>query len=192
MTSHFFAYLARMKFIRRWSLMHNTWPETIQEHSLRVATIAHALCLIRQRVFSGNINTERTVLIALYHDANEVFTGDLPSPVKYFNPEMRGAYREIERAAIDKLLSTLPDVLHKDYRELFRPNENDQETALVNAADKLCAWLKCLEERAAGNPEFARAEKALADSIDAMDLPEIRYFVDTFVPSFLLTIDDLD
>lgn len=191
--SDFFAYLSRMKFIRRWSLMHNTWPENIQEHSLRVAMIAHALALIRRRIIGGDIDIEQTVLLAIYHDASEVLTGDLPSPVKYFNPDMRGAYQQIEFAAIDKLLATIPEALRADYRELFRPQAEDPAAlALVKAADKLCAWLKCLEERGAGNPEFAEAEKTLEAAVRAIELPEVDYFIKTFVPSFGLRVDELD
>jgi 5'-deoxynucleotidase len=191
--SHFFAYLSRMKFIKRWGLMHNTYPENIQEHSLRVAMIAHALAVIRNRVFDGAVNPERTAVLALYHDASEVLTGDLPAPVKYFNPEIKTAYKAIEAAAGRTLFQMLPAVLQADYQGLFMPDEADRmHHALVTAADKLCAYLKCLEEVGAGNPEFAKAEKALRASVDALALPEVRYFLDTFVPSFRLTLDELE
>jgi 5'-deoxynucleotidase len=192
MMSHFFAYLARMKFIRRWGLMHSTHPENIQEHSLRVALIAHALALIRNRLFQGNVNPERTAVLALYHDASEVLTGDLPAPVKYFNPEIATAYHALEAAATQKLLRLLPEALQDDYRTLFSADDRDQvHRELVHAADKLCAYIKCLEERAAGNPEFAHAEKALCASVEGFNLPEVRYFLETFVPSFRLTLDEL-
>lgn len=191
--SHFFAYLSRMKFIRRWGLMHNTYPENIQEHSLRVAMVAHALAVIRNRLFGGNLSEERTALLALYHDASEVLTGDLPAPVKYFNPEIKSAYKEIEAAAARRLLDMIPDALKADYQRLFFAEEADrQPRELVKAADKLCAYLKCLEEIGAGNQEFAKAEKALKASVEEIDLPEVRYFLDTFVPSFRLTLDELD
>lgn len=191
--SHFFAYLSRMKFIRRWGLMHNTYPENIQEHSLRVAMVAHALAVIRNRLFGGNVSGERTALLALYHDAGEVLTGDLPAPVKYFNPEIKNAYKEIEAAAASRLLKMIPEGLKADYQGLFFAGEADQESReLVKAADKLCAYLKCLEEIGAGNQEFAKAEKALRASVDELKLPEVRYFLDTFVPSFRLTLDELD
>ena len=191
--SHFFAYLSRMKFIRRWGLMHNTYPENVQEHSLRVAMVAHALAVIRNRLFAGNVSGERTVLLALYHDAGEVLTGDLPAPVKYFNPEIKNAYKEIEAAAASRLLKMIPEGLRADYQGLFFAGEADQESRdLVKAADKLCAYLKCLEEIGAGNQEFAKAEKALRASVDELKLPEVRYFLDTFVPSFRLTLDELD
>ena len=191
--SHFFAYLSRMKFIRRWGLMHNTYPENIQEHSLRVAMIAHALAVIRNRLFAGNINPERAAVLALYHDAGEVLIGDLPAPVKYFNPEIKNAYKEIEAAAASRLLNMIPKALKADYQGLFFAEAADQEPReLVKAADKLCAYLKCLEEIGAGNQEFAKAEKALRASAEELDLPEVRYFLDTFVPSFKLTLDELD
>jgi 5'-deoxynucleotidase len=191
--SHFFAYLSRMKFIRRWGLMHNTYPENIQEHSLRVAMVAHALAVIRNRLFAGSVSGERTALLALYHDAGEVLTGDLPAPVKYFNPEIKNAYKEIEAAAASRLLKMIPEGLRADYQGLFFAEEADQESRdLVKAADKLCAYLKCLEEIGAGNQEFAKAEKALRASVDELKLPEVRYFLDTFVPSFRLTLDELD
>jgi 5'-deoxynucleotidase len=182
-----------MKFIKRWGLMHNTYPENIQEHSLRVAMIAHALAVIRNRVFGGNINPERTAVLALYHDASEVLTGDMPAPVKYFNPEIKTAYKTIEAASSRKLFDMVPDVLKADYRALFLEEDADRiHHDLITAADKLCAYLKCLEEVGAGNQEFSKAEKALKASVEGIDLPEVRYFLDTFVPSFKLTLDELD
>jgi len=192
MTSHFFAYLSRMKFIRRWGLMHSTYPENIQEHSLRVAHIAHALALIKNRLFGGDVDPERTLALALYHDTSEVLTGDLPSPVKEFNPDIKRAYHAIEAASREKLLGMIPDALRPDYKPYFRPRDTDRaHRELVGAADKLCAYLKCLEEIAAGNPEFAQAEKALRAGVERIDLPEVRYFLETFVPSFRLTLDEL-
>ena len=191
--SHFFAYLSRMKFIRRWGLMHNTYTENVQEHSLRVAMVAHALAVIRNRLFAGNVSAERTALLALYHDATEVLTGDLPAPVKYFNPEISHAYKEIEAASARRLLHMIPEALNIDYHGLFFAEEADGEPReLVKAADKLCAYLKCLEEIGAGNQEFAKAEKALRAGVEELVLPEVRYFLDTFVPSFRLTLDELD
>ena len=190
--SHLFAYLSRMKFIKRWGLMHNTYPENIQEHTLRVVMIAHALALIRNRLYGGQVRPERVAVLALYHDAGEVLTGDLPAPVKYFNPQIRAAYRAIEGAAHDKLFGMVPDALKADYRPLLYADDADgAHWALVKAADKLCAYLKCLEEVAAGNGEFVKAEKALRTAVDALALPEVGYFLETFAPSFRLTLDDL-
>lgn len=190
--SHFFAYLSRMKFIQRWGLMRSAYPENVQEHSLRVAQIAHALALIRNRLFGGAVDPERVATLALYHDAGEVLTGDLPTPVKNFNPDIEAAYRGIERAAKDKLLAMVPDVLRADYEPFFRPQPGDAaHVELVKAADKLCAYIKCLEEAGAGNPEFSQAEKTLAEAVRRLSLPEARFFLETFVPSFRLTLDEL-
>ena len=190
--SHLFAWLSRMKFIRRWGLMHNTYPENIQEHTLRVAMIAHALAVIRNRRFGGTVSPERTAVLALYHDAGEVLTGDLPAPVKYFSPQIRSAYHAIEREAHDTLLAMVPDALKDDYRPLLFPEAADRiHWTLVKAADKICAYLKCLEEVAAGNNEFVQAEKSLRAAVDALELPEAGEFLDTFGPSFRLTLDDL-
>src|SRR6266511_304042 len=190
--SHFFAYLFRMKFIRRWGLMYSTHPENVQEHSLRVALIAHALATIRNRVFGGSVNADRAAVLALYHDVSEVLTGDLPTPVKYFNPEIKTAYQAIEKVAQQKLLDMLPDSLRADYRPFFLAEEDDRaHWELVKAADRLAAYIKCLEEIAAGNREFSKAEKALRASVEALPLPEVRYFMETFVPSLTLTLDEL-
>jgi len=173
--------------------MHSTYPENVQEHSLRVAQIAHALALIRNRLFGGDVSPERTATLALYHDTSEVLTGDLPSPVKEFNPEIERAYRAIEAASTEKLFALIPDPLKPGYEAFFRPEARDRaHRELVKAADKLCAYLKCLEETGAGNPEFAQAEKALRASVEGLDLPEVRYFLETFVPSFRLTLDELN
>jgi 5'-deoxynucleotidase len=190
--SHFFAYLSRMRFIRRWGLMHSTHVENIQEHSLRVALIAHGLAVIRNRLFGGAVDAGRMAVLALYHDAAEVLTGDLPRPVKYFNPEIEVSYRRIETVAREKLLGMVPDTLRAEYAGLLHQDSaTPDEQALIKAADKLCAYMKCLEEVTAGNREFAEAEKALRQSIETIALPEVRYFVETFVPSFRLTLDDL-
>ena len=190
--SHLFAYLSRMKFIKRWALMRNTYPESIQEHSQRVAVIAHALATIRNRLHGGHVDAARTALLALYHDAGEVLTGDLPTPIKYFNPDMRTAYGRIEQAAADRLLAMVPAALQGDYRPLFQEAPADREHwELVHAADKLCAYLKCMEEVAAGNREFARAEQALRQTVEAIPLPEVRYFLTEFAPSLRLSLDEL-
>lgn len=182
-----------MRFIRRWGLMHNTYPENVQEHSLRVATIAHALAVIRNRYFDGQLAAERAALLGLYHDVSEVLTGDMPTPVKYFSPAIRDAYREIERAARRRLLQMLPEDLADDYRPLLAAAEPaDAELwELVKAADRLCAYLKCIEETSAGNPEFKSAERALAKAVAEIDRPEVRYFVEQFLPSFRLDLDQL-
>jgi 5'-deoxynucleotidase len=191
--SHFFAYLARMKFIQRWGLMRNTRPENIQEHSLQVAMIAHGLAIIRNRLFGGQVDPDRAAVLALYHDVGEVITGDLATPIKYFNPQIKTAYNEIEVVARQKLFDMLPQELRPDYRALFFLAGDDREHwELVKAADKICAYLKCLEEMKAGNQEFSKAEKAIQADIEKMDLPEVAYFMEEFVPSFVLTLDELN
>lgn len=190
--SHLFAYLARMKFIRRWGLMHNNYPENVQEHSQRVATIAHALALIRNRMFAGEVDAERVAVLALYHDASEVFTGDLPTPVKYFSDDIRSAYRKIETRAQRRLLDMVPAGLREDFGALFEVQSEDRDLwQLVSAADKLCAYIKCVEEVSAGNREFASAERTLQTTVEQLDLPEVDYFVAEFLPSFRLTLDEL-
>jgi len=190
--SHFFAWMARMRFIQRWGLMHSTHAENIQEHSLRVAMIAHALAVIRNRLYAGDLSPDRAAALAMYHDASEVLTGDLPRPVKYFNPAIERAYHALERVAREKLLAMLPPPLQPDYQSLLVPGAQDAvHLELVKAADKLCAYIKCLEETSAGNREFAEAEKVLRQNVEGIDLPEVRYFLATFVPSFRLTLDEL-
>jgi 5'-deoxynucleotidase len=158
-----------------------------------VAVIAHALAVIRNRLFQGTVNAERTALLAIYHDASEVLTGDLPAPVKYFNPEIKTAYKAIEAAAARRLFDMIPADLKRDYEPLLVPAADDAaHRELIAAADKLCAYLKCLEEIAAGNQEFSKAEKSLRTTVEKLGLPEVRYFLDTFVPSFKLTLDELD
>lgn len=191
--SHFFAYLARMKFIQRWGLMRNTHPENIQEHSLQVAMIAHGLALIKNNFFGGMVNPERTAVLALFHDAGEVITGDLAAPIKYFNPKIKQTYGEIELVASQRLHNMLPEELKPAYHSLFFGQEEDRDHwQLVKAADKICAYLKCLEELKAGNQEFAKAEKAVKATITALKLPEVDYFMETYVPSMALTLDELN
>lgn len=189
---HFFAYLSRMKLIERWSLMRSTQKENVQEHSLQVAVIAHALGVIKNKYFQGRINVERLALLALFHDATEVLTGDLPTPVKYFNPEIRNTYKAIEKHAANQLLKTLPEDLRPNYEGLLLEQDADKEIwELVKAADKVCAYIKCLEERAAGNPEFSVAEKTLLTTVKALKLPEVEHFLETFIPSFQKNIDEM-
>ena len=189
--SHLFAYLFRMKFIRRWGLMHTTYPENVQEHSLRVAMIAHLLALVRNRLFGGDVNADRVAALALYHDASEALIGDLPAPVKYFNPEIRDAYHAIEDTAILKLREMVPPALRDDYDPLLGTAGDAECRKLVKAADRLCAYIKCLEELRAGNREFRLAADTLRGQVMAMQMPEVEYFVETFVPSFDLTLDEL-
>ena len=191
--SHFFAYLARMKFIQRWGLMRNTSPENIQEHSLQVTMIAQGLAIIKNTLFDGQVNPERTAVLALYHDVGEVITGDLATPIKHFNPKIKAAYSEIDVIARKKLLNMLPEEFKSDYQSLLFLQEGDDEHwELVKAADKICAYLKCVEELKVGNQEFSKAAKANKADIERLNLPEVTYFMETYVPSFSLTLDEMD
>ena len=190
MKSHFFAYISRMRFIQRWALMRNTAPENVQEHSHQAAVLAHALAVIRNEKFGGHVDPGRVAVAALYHDASEILTGDMPTPVKYGNPAIRDAYKQVEAVANERLVSMLPEELQDTYRDAL--NEYDDETrTLVKAADKLSAYIKCVEEVKAGNGEFREAAAQTRRALEAYDLPEVGYFLDTFMDSFALTLDEL-
>ena len=192
MTSSFYAYLSRMKLIKRWSLMRNIQQENISEHSHQVAVIAHALALISNTYFDGQIDSGKIVQLALYHDAGEVVIGDLPTPVKYYNPQIKRSYGEIETIAKDKLLSYLPEELSEQYLPLFFPDEDSYQYRLVKAADKLSAYIKCLEEGTAGNKEFALAQKSIEKGLkEYTDMPEVVWFIDNCLESFSKTLDEL-
>lgn len=189
--SYFFAMLSRMKYINRWGLMRNTFTENISEHSLDVAVIAHALAIIRNKKFGGTLNPERAALLGLYHDATEIITGDLPTPVKYFNEDIREAYHQVEELSSMRLLSMLPEELQEDYIPLLSPNEKEEELwGIVKAADKLSALIKCIEEEKAGNREFSRAYAATMEALEKMELPEVQYFIENMLPGYHLTLDE--
>ena len=190
MNSHFFAYISRMRFIQRWALMRNTAPENVQEHSHQVAVLAHALALIRNEKFGGQVDPGLVAAAALYHDASEILTGDMPTPIKYDNPAIRTAYKDVEAVAEGKLLRMLPPELQGAYAPVLTAVDPEVER-LVKAADKLSAHIKCLEELKAGNAEFREAAAQTRKALEAFDLPEVRYFMDTFLPSFSLTLDEL-
>ena len=191
MKSHFFAYVARMRCITRWALMHNTFSENIQEHSHMVAVLAHALAVIRNRVYGGKIDAGRVAVAALYHDATEILTGDLPTPIKYYDPEIRDAYKRVESVACDRLLAMLPPELEGDYEPVLRCAD-EEVLSLVKAADKLSAYIKCVEELKAGNAEFRRAAEQTRAALDAMRLPELDYFMEHCMESFSMTLDELE
>lgn len=171
--------------------MRCTQRENVQEHSLQVAMVAHALCLIQKKFFGGVTSPDRVATCALFHDATEVLTGDLPTPVKYYNEDIRQAYQEIEAHSVAQLLKLLPSELKSDYNQLLDPNETEVQ-ALVKAADTLCAYIKCLEELAAGNKEFLRAHKTIHEKVSTLrDRKEVDYFVTHFVPGFSLTLDEI-
>ncbi len=187
----FFAYLSRLKLIRRWSLMRNTQPENDAEHSLQVAMIAHAIAVIGRDRYHRDTNPEHVLTLAVYHDATEVMTGDLPTPVKYHNDELRNAYHRLEDVSADRLLDLLP----KDMQPAFSPclrQENGYDRDVVKAADRISAYIKCLEEKRAGNREFDYAAENVRKSLDTVELPEVRDFLREFLPAFEMTLDELN
>ncbi|MBQ5953244.1 MAG: 5'-deoxynucleotidase [Lachnospiraceae bacterium] len=193
MNNSFFAMMSRMKYIDRWALMRNSQEENVSEHSLEVAMLAHALCVIGNKRLGKTLNADRAAVIALYHDATEIITGDMPTPVKYFDREIRAAYRRIEDDAADKLLSQLPEDLRVEYKSYLLPDEEEEASLLelVKAADKLSALIKCLEEEKGGNREFAKAEKTTREKLTEMHLPEVDIFLLEFLPAYSCTLDEL-
>ena len=190
MKSHFFAYISRMRFIQRWALMRNTAQENVQEHSHQVAVLAHALAVIRNQKFGGSVDAGQVAVAALYHDASEILTGDMPTPIKYDNPAIRKAYKNVEAVAEQKLLEMLPEELQAVYRTALTGPGGEVER-LVKAADKLSAYIKCVEELKAGNNEFREAAAQTRKALEEYDLPEVAYFLDGFMDSFSLTLDEL-
>ena len=189
MGSPFYAMLSRMKHIDRWALMRNIRRENLCEHSQDVAVIAHALAVLTNTRFGGAVDEGKCVLLALYHDASEIITGDLPTPVKYDNPAIRDAYKQLESVACDKLISMLPEDLRPCYQPYFGEDESE-EARLVKAADKLSALIKCVEELAQGNGEFAAARRATEEAVRTMRLPAADCFLEEFLPAFSLTLDE--
>lgn len=190
MAHNFFPMTARMRYIARWGLMRNTQPENIQEHSHQVAVLAHALAVIQNQYFGGSVDPGRVAVAALYHDASEILTGDLPTPIKYDNPDIQSAYQQVEAVAVEKLLSMLPEELRPAYEEALTIPDPEVR-ALVKAADKLSAYIKCVEELKAGNLEFREAAAQTRQIVEGYGLPEVAYFLDTFMDSFSLTLDQL-
>ncbi|MEI7249954.1 5'-deoxynucleotidase [Pectobacterium versatile] len=190
--SHFFAHLSRLKLISRWPLMRNVRTENVSEHSLQVAFVAHALAVIKNRKFEGSLNAERIALLAMYHDASEVLTGDMPTPIKYYNAQIAHEYKKIEKIAQQKLIEMLPEELQQDYRMLLDDNyTSEEERLIVKQADALCAYLKCLEELSAGNAEFTLAKARLEKTLQLRHSPEMDYFMTVFIPSFSLSLDEI-
>lgn len=188
--SKFFAIISRMKYINRWSLMRNTVTENLSEHSLDVAFIAHLLAVLRNKRFGGNVNPERVAVLAMYHDVTEILTGDLPTPIKYYNKEIKSVYSDIEEKAGSQLLSYLPKDIRDVYEPLLRNDENESEHwELVKAADKISALIKCVEEKQMGNSDFEDAEQATIKAIRSMNIKEADVFLDEFMPSYGLTLD---
>ena len=191
MKENFFAYISRMRYIGRWSLMRNSLPENIQEHSHMVAVLAHALGVIRRDVYHIPCNPEEAAAVALFHDSSEILTGDLPTPIKYHSNEIRDAYKQVEALACHKLLYTLPKELRGAYEPLLTGETQERVHDLVKAADKLSAYIKCIEERKAGNNEFLSAEVQTRNLLEDCHMPEVDYFLRHFIPSFELNLDEL-
>ena len=184
--------MSRLKLIDRWALMRNSMPENLSEHSLEVAMLAHALAVIGNRYFGKELDAKQSALIGMYHDATEIITGDMPTPIKYFNRDIQEAFQAIEANAAYRLVMMLPEEMQEEFREIFEPGfQYEYEKKLVKAADKLSALMKCIEEAKAGNREFAQAEQATLEAITAMKLPEVEYFMKKFLPSYYKTLDEL-
>lgn len=194
MPYHFYAMMSRMKYINRWGLMNNTKNENISEHSQQVAIIAHCLVLIHNKRFGGRLDAERAAVLAAFHDSTEIITGDMPTPIKYFNPQINEAYKKIEDVAADKLISMLPEDFREDFEEIIKMNgEQDKELKkYIKAADKFSALIKCIEELRMGNDEFIKAKDTIEASLKNMNLPEAEVFEKEFLPSFSLSLDEQD
>lgn len=189
MKSHFYAMLSRMKNIYRWGLMRNTRQENLSEHTLEVAYVAHALAVIRNRRLGGNIDANAVAAAAMFHDTSEIITGDMPTPIKYYNSDIKSVYKDIESVAGKRLLSMLPDDLRPDFLPLYSPSE---ETAkIIKAADKISALIKCIEESVSGNREFDAAKQSTLKAVKELNLPEADIFINEFIDSFYLPIDEM-
>ena len=191
MEHHFFAYISRMKFIQRWGLMRNTLPENDMEHALQTAMIAHAIAVMGNVRYNRGYNPEYIMALAMYHDASEVITGDLPTPIKHHNPAIKTEYNKLEDIAAQKLIGMLPPDLRAYYTPLIAHDESTAEWRVVKAADRICAYIKCLEERKTGNGEFESARKSVKKSLDQIDLPEVQDFISQCVPGFSMTLDEI-
>ena len=189
---NFYAYMDRMKYIKRWQLMRSVRDENIMEHSQQVAMFAHALAVVNNKIFGGNADAGKAVLYAVYHECSEVMTGDLPTPIKYFNNSIQGAYKELEHRACKRLLNTLPDEMRDEIEQSVIPDENCIEYKLMKAADRLAAYVKCLEELRSNNAEFVRAKKSIEEDLHSRNMPEAEYFFENFIEGFSLTLDELE
>ena len=190
MNYSFFAYIFRMRYIARWALMRNTRTENVEEHSYEAAVLAHALAVIGRDVFGKELDPDRVAVAALFHDTPEIITGDMPTPIKYYNPSLKDAYKQVEAAAQDKLLSMLPPELAPAYEPLVRESDEGARR-YVKAADKLSAYIKCVEELKAGNAEFKKAAEQTMAALKEMDMEELDWFMAELLPAFSLTLDDL-
>ena len=188
----FYAFINRMKHIKRWSLMRSVNEENIMEHTEQVAVIAHALALINVKKYNGNADVSKTVMYAQYHEVGEVITGDLPTPIKYFNPEIKTAYKGLEKNACEKIINMLPEEFKDEYRQYILPDETSLEYTLAKCADRLSAYVKCIEELKAGNTEFKKAKESIEKDLKSRKIKEVDYFMKEFIPAFSLTLDELD
>lgn len=190
--SSFFAMMSRMKYINRWALMRNSYPENISEHSLEVGMLAHVLALISNKRCGGHLNPERAALIGMYHDCTEIITGDMPTPIKYYNTDTKDAYKNVEQQAAEELLAMLPEYLRDEYESLFFQKEDEEYLwKIVKAADRLSAYIKCVEEEKTGNREFANAKASTYEKLTQMDMPEVRIFLREFGGAYKKTLDEL-
>ena len=192
MKYHFFAYISRLKYIKRWNLMRNTREENVQEHSHNVAAIAHALCLIANNIYGKDISEKDAIAYAVYHEAGEVITGDLPTPIKYFNDDITKSYKKIEKYAEDTLTDMLPEELRGDLERYIKGDVPEEVRKIVKAADRLAAYIKCVEEKSSGNREFDKAAVRTLKAINDMNMPEAEYFIENFLPSYEMTLDELN
>ena len=192
MRHDFYAYMDRMKYIKRWHLMRSVREENIMEHSQAVTLFAHALAVIHNDVFGGSADVLKTVLYATYHETSEVMTGDLPTPIKYYNQGIQGAYKALEKSACEKIVATLPEEMQGSIAPFVLADENSVEYKLVKAADRLAAYVKCLEELRSGNSEFSKAKKSIEEDFHSRNMPEFEYFFEHFVPSCSVTLDELE
>lgn len=188
----FFAYLNRMKYIKRWALMHSVTEENVMEHTAQVSVIAHALAEIKNLYFGGGVDVTKVLLYAQYHETSEVITGDLPTPIKYFNKEINHAYKDIEKGACNKLLDTLPIELKKVYELYVLPDESSEEYKIMKCADKISAYVKCVEELKSGNSEFIKAKETLLKDINACEREEVKFFMQNVAPRYLCSLDELE
>lgn len=188
----FYAYLMRMKYIKRWALMRSTSEENIMEHSWEVAVIAHALAIIKNEKFGGKVDEYKTLCLAVYHETSEVVTGDLPTPIKYFNREINSAYKSLEKDANERLIAKLPEGLQNRYREFILDDPSSEEHKLMKYADRICAYIKCLEELKVGNKEFLKAKESIGKELSNADDEAVKYFIKNVLPTFSKTLDELE
>lgn len=188
----FYAYLMRMKYIKRWALMRSTSEENIMEHSWEVAVIAHALAIIKNEKFGGSVDEYKTLCLAVYHETSEVVTGDLPTPIKYFNREINSAYKSLEKDANERLIAKLPEELQNRYREFILDAPVSEEHKLMKYADRICAYIKCLEELKVGNKEFLKAKESIGKELSNADDEAVKYFIKNVLPTFSKTLDELE